>query len=768
MKTLQNEQGQSVVIIALGLAVLMAFMALAVDGGNIYAQRRQVQNAVDAASSAAGERLARPSPGSNSPSTARATNGQVYNLVKEYLKKNGVRLDGASPNAHNLSVRYITRDSADTDHIDTQEITSYGTGSAAPLRIPVSGGDPVVGVNVQVDKDFNSFFAGIVGIQTMAVGANSPGFGAPIFNNPTPESPPTGACCADDLMPIAMNQALFLDADGDFEITFKEGSPSDEFAIFQRPDTEPNFVFVRWKNDGNDATTLASNISDVTRSGTWYVQEWVRGSGGSLSNGSVRSALNAKIGSTFTLPVFDAARGGNTEFQIVGFARFQLTGVCPGGSGQGNCSVSDTTDSYIQGKFEQWSSSRCESSCAFFGVRTNKPAPPVPQQRALVGVIKLNEHFLENISFTQTPVDVVHVLDTSGSMDRCIDDPNRDCSSGGTSTTSRWKLKAAKDSLITFNGIVSPTLGDKVGLATFPRVVSNGGSSYTMPCRSGTDRQRAYGRNGTTGTTYASGNGWLTSNIASINTKISGLGADGITPIAGGLSIGRQLVLDTANGHVPGHQPVIILASDGLANVTLDGKYTGFDGYAYNSNPCSSQAVTDAIAQANLAKQDQNGDGKPDVILFTIAIGDNFNPDTLEAIASEPSSSHFWQVTSSAAMQDIYSQIAQVLQTGDCTASDQEKFASGAQIQVRNTTTGQTYNATASSTGYFEIRNIDPGTYEFLSATVTIGGFTYDIFTDGVGGPILGDNPTIEVGDAPTTYDVNLALETDDFSGSCP
>jgi hypothetical protein len=112
--------------------------------------------------------------------------------------------------------------------------------------------------------------------------------------------------------------------------------------------------------------------------------------------------------------------------------------------------------------------------------------------------------------------------------------------------------------------------------------------------------------------------------------------------------------------------------------------------------------------------------------------------------------------------------IATRLQTGDCTARDHEEFAAGAQVRVRNNNTGQVYNTTASSTGYFEFRNIPPGTYEFQSVSVSIGGLTYDIFTQGVGGPILEDNPTVEVGDAPISYDVSLALETDDFEGSCP
>ncbi|HBY95174.1 MAG: Tad domain-containing protein [Ardenticatenaceae bacterium] len=45
----RSEEGQSLIFIALALLGLMAFLGLAVDGGNIYLQRRNVQNAADGA-----------------------------------------------------------------------------------------------------------------------------------------------------------------------------------------------------------------------------------------------------------------------------------------------------------------------------------------------------------------------------------------------------------------------------------------------------------------------------------------------------------------------------------------------------------------------------------------------------------------------------------------------------------------------------------------------------------------------------------------------
>ncbi|MEA2007723.1 MAG: pilus assembly protein TadG-related protein [Chloroflexota bacterium] len=49
MKQYSSEHGQSIVLIALALVGLMAFAALAIDGGMVYSDRRQAQNAADAA-----------------------------------------------------------------------------------------------------------------------------------------------------------------------------------------------------------------------------------------------------------------------------------------------------------------------------------------------------------------------------------------------------------------------------------------------------------------------------------------------------------------------------------------------------------------------------------------------------------------------------------------------------------------------------------------------------------------------------------------------
>ena len=751
-KLFRDERGQSGVLIALSLVAVFAFVALVVDGANIYAQRRKVQNAVDAASYAGTETLARPVNGQ------RATNGQVYNAVWDYARRNGVDPDTACPHPNPKCVKayYLLQAAGGVVSVDSHTIDWWGNFNYAPTIVD---GKAVAGVHVVADKQFNSYFAGVVGLRNFEVGSGAGARGVPPAVVPpaqaTPPVPPNGTCCGEDLFPVTVSQTAFSDENGDGlrDIHFEESDPTYNYILWEKKLTAPgNFGYLKWRDQNPDATTLEANMHDPTRSGRWNVGDWVPSSTGAMNSSGVRAEWVAYIGRSIILPIYDQTRGtgNNTEYRIVGFAKFKVTGVCRFNNYQGACDVRDlqnNSEPYVQGKFQQWVSSACEGACPNYGITTTKNRPPTNPQRTLQGVVKINKLIpAQNTTITQQhiPVDVVHVLDISGSMGQNFGSPARE------------KLAVAKQALISFNTNISTTLGDRVGLATYPNNTT--GTRYNYSCQS----------NGNT-TEYYSGRNRqnLTNNKTTINNIINGLTANGYTPIAGGLLVGRQMVLDPAY-HTAGNVPVIILASDGLANVRLNGQRTGFDGLSYNDIACNRPAVQDAIDQANIAKSDGNGDGKPDVIIFTIAIGSNFNPVALQAIASEPVATHFFQATDAASMQNIYDQISsRVQQIGnECSVSQQEMFAPSAIVRVRNTTTGQTYQTTATSTGFFQFINIPAGTYEFTSVSTIVGGFTYDIFTDGVGGPVLASNPTIVVGDGAATYEKSIALKTDDFT--CP
>jgi Flp pilus assembly protein TadG len=74
---LQKQSGQAVVLVAVAVVVLTAILALALDGGGIYLDRRQVQNAADSAALAGAELLM-----TVPPSLSSIHNQAIANLVK--------------------------------------------------------------------------------------------------------------------------------------------------------------------------------------------------------------------------------------------------------------------------------------------------------------------------------------------------------------------------------------------------------------------------------------------------------------------------------------------------------------------------------------------------------------------------------------------------------------------------------------------------------------------------------------------------------------
>jgi hypothetical protein len=398
----------------------------------------------------------------------------------------------------------------------------------------------------------------------------------------------------------------------------------------------------------------------------------------------------------------------------------------------------------ITGKFMSWESGSDGGGCTNFGGAAVKNRPPINTSRTVLGTVrvqKLTPLGAVSSSGAHVPVDVGLVLDISGSMNNSF---------GSTS-----KLQAAKTALVNFTSGMTPTLGDQAGLVVFPLNNGSGyssGAQYTYSCtQSGSYSSYYFGQVLST----------LTNNIASVDTAINGLGANGGTPTASGLSLARQMV-GGAN-HRAGNVSVVILASDGVANMRLSGQWTGFAGNTYSSPSCNSAAEQDAVQQANFAKADANGNGVPDAIVYTIAIGNDFDPALLQALAStdtDPAYPHYFRATSPATLAQVYAQISSQVNSisSSCRLIETESFAANAVISVRYPD-GSTRNLTTNDIGEFVIPNAPNGTYQVTGASTTINGVTYNIPTSGVGGPVISWPVNIVAGSENGTYKGEVALK---------
>ena len=218
-----------------------------------------------------------------------------------------------------------------------------------------------------------------------------------------------------------------------------------------------------------------------------------------------------------------------------------------------------------------------------------------------------------------------------------------------------------------------------------------------------------------------------------------------------------QKALEVATGpeHIEDHLQVIVLASDGMGNVFASTQRTGWGGSGAEP-ACNLPASAEAIEFANQAKQ-------AGMVVFTVAIGEDFLTHVMEAMASPDSDSgrpHFFTAENPAAMREIYDTLSERIEDfKECILIPSDSAAGGATVTVYKDG-AQVDQTTADSAGTFTFCPVDPGTYTF-SASVSRDGVTYDVLTNKVGGYELGSPPELEVLHAAGAYYIHLALKTD-------
>lgn len=684
------DSGQSLAVLALGLTTLLAVVGLAVDVGNAYAAQRKVRNAVDAAALAGAREYAE---------GALTTNAQVLGAVRRFAGLNDVSPDD------------VTAWYADYNGNALEPINNDGY----PPPAQVDGVD-VSAVLVHGRKTVPAYLAHLVGVRSFS--ANQESLALVVC----------GVCSAGrsgkGLFPAAISQGTF----GEWPVM------GGTYRFWGTRTAPGNFAWVSWNDDPGHTSnaTLVTNLmaclNGPNQSGEWQVDpdNGVLYAGpGVMGSSGVSAALTELVanGPEVTVPVYNlvTGTGSNVRYNIVGFVSMRLTSFDLGGP-----------DRYIEGTIVQGVQGPSESGCPNFGVCTVKLRPPLTEARSISGTVVLWQPRIEGGSGAwqeRTPVDVVHVFDTSASMD------------------DRWgqgqekKIVTARAAVTAFNDLMMPDAGDRVGLVSFPRVTS--GARYGLECSTGTSRSY-YGAN------IAAA---LTSDVGAVNTLVQGLSTTGAAPLAAAIQAGKQVLMPDGTA-TEGRMPVMIITSDGIANCTLDGKWTGQDGST--SPACNDLAVSQAIGVANMAKQ-------AGIVIYTIAIGSGFDDDLLEAVATEaadPSQPHHFVAATRTDLPAIYQTIAARLngEEGDCVVRESDVAGGGTAITIRRD--GEVYaQTTASESGNFIFTPVDSGTYTF-SASVRRDGLLYDVLTETIGGPAAQQPITVTVGQSTGTYARDLYLRT--------
>ena len=155
--TTRHQRGQGFVLLSLFLVVLLGLVALGVDGGSLYLNRRQVQNAADAAALAGAFTMARGDP--SSPTGACCARGtDIRAAIDTYASANYI--DSSSTN---VSAYYVDSTPARI------------SGASPPADPPAAA----VGVEVVATKQAQTFFMPIIGFNNLKVDAIAAAHGTP-------------------------------------------------------------------------------------------------------------------------------------------------------------------------------------------------------------------------------------------------------------------------------------------------------------------------------------------------------------------------------------------------------------------------------------------------------------------------------------------------------------------------------------------------------------------------------------------------------------
>ncbi len=331
-----KRQGQSIIIIALIIVVLVGMVGLSVDVGNAYAQNRNAVRATDAAALAAMDKLIR-----------HGNDSSIGKVIVASFKSNGItaQIDPtavAQPGEREIQARYLD---SNGNWIGSCYIGSCGS-------VPTN----VTYIQINTSGLVDTYFARVVGRPTLPVKAQA--FAAQC-------TPVNG------VYPIAINSAD-LDDNG-----FKAPSDESEMPFYGRYSDNTyqnltarriyrkanfgnpgNFSWLQWKTDpsfGNAKSTgemltgdgnLDLGFEEVTPwpdqsttapdgypllPGELSAEDWIAGNTGSSPSDDIRAALDYHIEhrTILNLPIVDSqafGQGQQTFFHFNRMGAFYLRG----------------------------------------------------------------------------------------------------------------------------------------------------------------------------------------------------------------------------------------------------------------------------------------------------------------------------------------------------------------------------------------------------------------------------------------------------------
>jgi len=323
----KNESGQAIVVMAIGLVVLLAFAALAIDAGNIYTAKREAQNAADAAAMAGTRQIVLEcakqglNPGPNE--------ANIRNKMLEMTAANNIVASEGTP----VQAYYIDENGT---RLSESEVGALG---AVPCGC---GAGTARGVEVVASNSKQSFLAGLLGQEVLGTSATAKARYAPVAEVGSDLYPFTRRD-----MTIEFNQLVTLrildDADtlpGSFGWLTWNGD--NNIPNLEESLTPPGDSSIKYYNPGEPSGWVADyGDKQVT------VGDWTQGAPGNKNSNQVRTLLDWHIAhqTEMIIPLYDAVagQGSHSNYRVASFAAFQLQSYDFTGQ-----------DKSMTGKFVRW------------------------------------------------------------------------------------------------------------------------------------------------------------------------------------------------------------------------------------------------------------------------------------------------------------------------------------------------------------------------------------------------------------------------------
>jgi hypothetical protein len=270
----RSERGQILVIVAAGMVVFLAMVALVIDGGNAWAQQRDTQNGTDAAAEAGATVLALNLPFKAAGEALPNSDAEVLAAVDQFAAQNNIERESA----------------VYTDFDGTElgiEVGSLGAGDPP---------DDADGVKVVATKEFDTFLAAIMGFSDLLARTDATAHAGYVVQMP-----------AGAVLPLTVPVTVPLcDGSNNLITTTEQWVPGEEYIIYLCSNGPGNVGWLDWTPPGGGCSETASSIEQpdsppLTIPDWHYVVET-----GNCNSSQVQSALEGWIGRSVSIPLFDA------------------------------------------------------------------------------------------------------------------------------------------------------------------------------------------------------------------------------------------------------------------------------------------------------------------------------------------------------------------------------------------------------------------------------------------------------------------------------